>query len=65
MILNKKKLREWEKSSFTLFAKEQEKLILEQFGTEPGDGYVWTEQDIAEQIRKICLKHPASGKGAR
>lgn len=65
MILNKKKLREWEKSSFTLFTREQEKLILQQFGAEPEDGYVWTEQDIAEQVRKICLKHPTSGKGAR
>jgi hypothetical protein len=58
MTLNKRKLRVWEKSLFTLFTKEQEELILERFGTEPGDGHEWSEQDIAEQIRKIVRDHP-------
>lgn len=58
MILNKRKLREWEKSSFISFTKEQEKLILEQFGTEHGNGQEWSEQDIVEQVRKIMRAHP-------
>jgi len=65
MILTKKKLRAWEESAFITFTKEQEKLILEQFATEPDDEQVWSEQDIAEQVRKICLKHPAKNEGAR
>lgn len=30
--------------------------ILELFSTEPDDEYVWSEQDIYEQSRKIILK---------
>jgi len=59
MILNRKKLRAWEKSAHILFTKEQEAIILERFGTEPGDGHEWSEQDIAEQIRKIVRDNPA------
>jgi len=58
MTLNEKSLRKWEESSLTLFTIEQKRIILERFGTEP-EPYVWSEQDIAEQIRKICLEHPA------
>lgn len=65
MILTKKKLRVWEESAFITFTQEQEKLILEQFGTEPDDEHVWSLQDIVQQVRKICLKHPAKNKGAR
>ncbi len=34
-------------------AKEE---ILELFSTEPDDKYVWSEQDIYEQARKIIIK---------
>ena len=54
MILNRKKLRTWEKSAHILFTKEQEAIILERFGTEPGDGHEWSEQ-----IRKIVRDNPA------
>ena len=59
MTLTKKDLRKWEESTFTLFTAEQRELILDRFGTEP-EPYEWTEQDIAEQIRKICLEHSAA-----
>lgn len=58
MILNRKKLRAWEKSAHILFTKEQEAIILERFGTEPGNGPEWSEQDIAEQIREIVHGNP-------
>ena len=35
-------------------AKEE---ILSIFSEEPGDGYVWSEQDIYEQMRKIISKY--------
>lgn len=59
MTLNKRNLREWEISAHILFTKEQERIILDRFGNEPGDGNVWSEQDIAENIRKICRDYPA------
>jgi hypothetical protein len=59
MTLTKKDLRKWEESTFTLFTKEQRQIILDRFGAEP-EPYEWTEQDIAEQIRKICLENPAA-----
>lgn len=31
--------------------------ILNRLSEEPGDGYVWTEQDIYEQMRKIIDKY--------
>ena len=31
--------------------------ILNRLSEEPGDGYVWTEQDIFEQMRKIIDKY--------
>ena len=54
MTLTKKTLRQWAESVHICLTKEQEKMILDRFGAEPGDGYVWTELDIAEQIRKIA-----------
>ena len=30
--------------------------ILNRLSEEPGDGYVWTEQDIYEQSRKIIAR---------
>lgn len=35
-------------------AKEE---ILARFSEEPCDGYVWSEQDIYEQMRKIIRKY--------
>lgn len=58
MILTKRSLRKWEESMFTLLTAEQQRIILERFGSEP-EPHVWSEQDIAEQIRKIILECPA------
>lgn len=54
MTLTKKKLDTLLESIWILhITKEQYDAILERFGTEPGDGEAWTEQDIYEQIRKM------------
>jgi hypothetical protein len=37
---------------------EQRQIILERFEAEP-EPYEWSEQDIAEQIDRVCLEHPA------
>jgi len=58
MILTEKSLREFEESSFTTFTREQKQIILDRFETEPKP-YTWSEQDIVEQIKKICSEHPA------
>jgi len=58
MTLTEKDLQEWEESTFTPFTAEQSAIILKRFGTEP-ESYEWSEQDIAEQIDRICLDHPA------
>ena len=50
MTITKKYLRDWEKSAFTTITAEQKQIILERFGTEP-EPYVWSDQDIAIQIR--------------
>jgi hypothetical protein len=52
MILTKKDLRKWEKSAFVLFTAEQERRILDHFGTEP-EPYEWTELDISVQIKNF------------
>ena len=54
MTINKKDLQRWQESAFIIFTPEQKRLILETFGTEPDDEHVWSEQDIAENVRKIC-----------
>ena len=38
-------------------AKAAKAEILNRLSEEPGDGYVWTEQDIYEQMRKIIDKY--------
>lgn len=58
MIVTKKYIQELREKSFLRISAEEEKLILEKLGEEPGvadDGntYEYTEQDIWEQIRKI------------
>lgn len=59
MTLNKRKLKRWGESARIWFTKEQERIILERFGTEPDECHEWTGQDIAEQIRKIVRDYPA------
>jgi hypothetical protein len=55
MTINKKTLKKLSESMCIHFTKEQEQMILDRFGTEPFP-YEWSEQDIAEQIRKLCAK---------
>ena len=59
MILTKKDLdTEW--AAMFRYCKNSEAAkeeILAQFSEEPGDGYVWSEQDIYEQMRKIIRKY--------
>jgi hypothetical protein len=58
MIVTKKYIQRLREKSFLRITEEEEKIILEQLGQEPGedeDGHMqtFTEQDIWEQIRKI------------
>jgi hypothetical protein len=57
VTLDKHGLRRWEESAHLLFTPQQERLILEAYGTE--SEYGWTEQDISEGVRKILRDHPA------
>jgi hypothetical protein len=57
MTLTEKSLRQWTESARICPTAQQRTAILDRFGTEPGDGKIWTEQDIAEQIREICRAH--------
>jgi len=58
MTLTANSLRKWEESTLTQLTAQQRKMILDRFGAEP-EPYEWTEQDIAEQIRKMIAEHPA------
>jgi len=58
LILTEKSLRQWEESTCTRLTTQQRKIILDRLSAEP-EPHEWTEQDIAELIRKICLEHPA------
>lgn len=58
MILTEKDLRKWEESTLVPFTAEQRRIILERFGTEP-EPYEWSQQDIVQQVDRICLDHPA------
>lgn len=59
MILTKKDLdTEW--AEFFRHCRNSEAVkqeILARFSEEPGDGYVWSEQDIYEQMRKIIRNY--------
>jgi hypothetical protein len=57
MILTKKDLDRLQESMHHWFTSEQRQEILEAFGSEP-DEYEWSEQDIAENIRKIIRDNP-------
>lgn len=52
MTLNRKSLREFEESARVSLTDEQRAIILDRFGEEPWP-YMWSEQDISEQIDKI------------
>jgi hypothetical protein len=54
MTLTKKKLDKLLTSMWILnVTKEQYGVILNRFGEEPGDGEVWSEEDICMQIKNI------------
>lgn len=57
MILTKNDLTRLQESMHHWFSPLQKQRVLEMFGTEPED-YEWSEQDIAEQIRKIIRDNP-------
>lgn len=52
MTLTKKDIQRLGEQSFMIITKAQEAEILRRFSEEPYP-YEWSEQDIAEQIRKI------------
>lgn len=63
MIITKKYIRELQEKSFVKISKEAEEILLEQLGHEPelheeGHQYIYTEQDLWEQARKIIREHP-------
>jgi len=56
MILSKKNLRIWERSFLVSPTKLQRRRILKRFGSEPGYGHIWTEQDIYTQLHNFISK---------
>jgi hypothetical protein len=52
MTLTEKRLKKLGESMRVRFTKEQGRVILERFGTEP-EPYEWSEQDIAVQIQNF------------
>lgn len=63
MIVTKKYIRELREKSFVKISKEAKEILLEQLGHEPeldeeGYQYIYTEQDLWEQARKIIREHP-------
>jgi hypothetical protein len=59
MTLTKKKLDKLLASMWILnVTKDQYSTILKRFSEEPGDGYVWSEEDICMQIRNIVSGRP-------
>ena len=57
MVLTKADLIRLQESMHHWFTPVQERLILDRFGMEPDD-FDWSEQDFAEQIRKIIRDNP-------
>jgi len=54
MTLTRKELDKLLTSMWILkVTKEQYSIILKRFSEEPGEGYVWSEEDICLQIRNI------------
>lgn len=68
MILTKRHIRYLRERSFMNITEAQERGLLELLGSDPGEGHVYSEQDIAEQLRKYLeggYQHPTrKEKGA-
>lgn len=65
MILTKRDIHLMRETNFVRITEEQEDGLLELLGSEPGEGFVYTEQDIAEQMRKYLQNRSApKEKGA-
>lgn len=65
MILTKRSIRRLREKGFMRITEEQELGLLELLGSDPCAGYFYSEQDIAEQLRKYLMEHPApQEKGA-
>lgn len=65
MILTKRHIRRLREKGFMRITEDQERGLLELLGSDPGTGHVYSEQDIAEQLRKYLRDHPApQEKGA-
>ena len=60
MTIDKKWLQDYCNKIRCCITDEQEKHILSLFKNEPGENYVWTEQDIYEQINKYLLESKES-----
>lgn len=65
MIVTKKYIKDLREKSYLNISKEDEILILQMYGQEPepdqnGHIFSFTEQDIAEGIRKILRKNTLS-----
>lgn len=63
MIITKKYISELREKSFMQISKEAEEILLKELGHEPepdeeGHQYIYTEQDLWEQARKIIEGHP-------
>ena len=52
MTLTKRELKKLGESMWVGFTQEQERVILDRFGTEP-EPYEWSEQDIVVQIQNF------------
>lgn len=53
MKLTKKDIQKLSESMHCFITPDQEAMILKDFCTEPDDVHEWSEQDIAEHIRRI------------
>ena len=55
MVVDRKYIQELREHAFIEISKETESELLEKFGTEPNP-YVWSEQDLWEQVRKWLIQ---------
>lgn len=65
MILAKKDIQNLRDRVYMAISAQQEAAILERFGTEPGHGHEWSEQDIFEQVRKMLQQKERLGCSSR
>lgn len=52
MVIDREYIQELREHAFLEISKETEEELLQRFGTEP-QPYVWSEQDLWEQVRKV------------